>query len=62
MAFGHGLQDTAKTAGVVVLELNISGLHPGDSIPIWVLVLSLVILVTDFRRTRPDAAPAGPGG
>ena len=27
MAFGHGLQDAAKTAGVVVLALNISGYH-----------------------------------
>lgn len=44
MAFGHGLQDAAKTAGVVVLALNISGHHEGDSIPIWVLVLSAVVI------------------
>ena len=44
MAFGHGLQDAAKTAGVVVLALNISGYHEGDSIPLWVLVLSAVVI------------------
>lgn len=44
MAFGHGLQDAAKTAGVVVLALNISGHHEGDSIPLWVLVLSAVVI------------------
>jgi PiT family inorganic phosphate transporter len=44
MAFGHGLQDAAKTAGVVVLALNISGHHEGDSIPPWVLVLSAVVI------------------
>ena len=44
MAFGHGLQDAAKTAGVVVLALNISGLHEGDSIPLWVLVLSAIVI------------------
>ncbi|GAA2748038.1 low-affinity phosphate transporter PitH [Terrabacter aerolatus] len=44
MAFGHGLQDAAKTAGVVVLALTISGHHSDDSIPIWVLVLSAVVI------------------
>jgi PiT family inorganic phosphate transporter len=44
MAFGHGLQDAAKTAGVVVLVLNIAGLHEGDSIPPWVLVLSAIVI------------------
>ncbi|EWT02536.1 inorganic phosphate transporter [Intrasporangium oryzae NRRL B-24470] len=44
MAFGHGLQDAAKTAGVVVLALNISGYHTGDSIPVWVLVLSAIVI------------------
>ncbi len=44
MAFGHGLQDAAKTAGVVVLALNISGHHSGDSIPIWVLLLSAIVI------------------
>jgi PiT family inorganic phosphate transporter len=44
MAFGHGLQDAAKTAGVVVLALNVSGHHEGDSIPLWVLVLSAIVI------------------
>jgi PiT family inorganic phosphate transporter len=44
MAFGHGLQDAAKTAGVVVLVLNIAGLHEGDAIPVWVLVLSALVI------------------
>lgn len=44
MAFGHGLQDAAKTAGVVVLALNISGHHDSDAIPLWVLVLSAVVI------------------
>lgn len=44
MAFGHGLQDAAKTAGVVVLALNISGYHSGDDIPMWVLVMSAVVI------------------
>ncbi len=44
MAFGHGLQDAAKTAGVVVLALNIAGHHSGNSIPIWVLLLSAIVI------------------
>ena len=44
MAFGHGLQDAAKTAGVVVLALTVGGYHSGDSIPIWVLVLSAIVI------------------
>ncbi len=44
MAFGHGLQDAAKTAGVVVLALNVGGYHHGDSIPFWVLVLTAVVI------------------
>lgn len=44
MAFGHGLQDAAKTAGVVVLALNIAGYHSGNSIPAWVLLLSAVVI------------------
>jgi PiT family inorganic phosphate transporter len=44
MAFGHGLQDAAKTAGVVVLALNVAGAHSGPSIPLWVLVLSAIVI------------------
>lgn len=44
MALGHGLQDAAKTAGVVVLALNVGGYHEGDSVPFWVLVLTAVVI------------------
>lgn len=46
MAFGHGLQDAAKTAGVVVLALTVGGYREAgdDSIPIWVLVMSAVVI------------------
>lgn len=46
MAFGHGMQDAAKTAGVVVLALTVSGHHADGSaaIPIWVLVLCAAVL------------------
>ncbi|MGO4603697.1 anion permease [Terrabacter sp. 2YAF2] len=44
MAFGHGLQDAGKTAGVVLLALNISGLHDSNTVPIWVLLLSAVVI------------------
>jgi PiT family inorganic phosphate transporter len=40
LALGHGLQDAAKTAGVVVLALNIGGRHHGEDIPAWVLLLT----------------------
>ncbi len=45
MAFGHGMQDAAKTAGVVVLALTVGGFH-GDSshVPLWVLVMSAVVI------------------
>ena len=46
MAFGHGMQDASKTAGVVALTLVASGYRaPGDdSIPWWVIALSAVVL------------------
>jgi PiT family inorganic phosphate transporter len=46
MAFGHGMQDAAKTAGVVALALVASGYRPpGDlAIPWWVIALSAVVL------------------
>jgi PiT family inorganic phosphate transporter len=44
MAFGHGLQDASKTAGVVVLALTVAGTHSGESVPLWVLVLSAVVI------------------
>ena len=44
MALGHGLQDASKTAGVVVLALTVGGYHTGDSIPLWVLAMSAVVI------------------
>ena len=46
MAFGHGLQDASKTAGVVVLALTVGGYQEvgDDSIPLWVLLLSAVVI------------------
>ena len=46
MAFGHGMQDASKTAGVVALTLIASGhREPTDqSIPVWVIALSAVVL------------------
>ncbi|HET6967648.1 MAG TPA: inorganic phosphate transporter [Ornithinibacter sp.] len=46
MAFGHGMQDASKTAGVVALTLVASGHSaPGDdSIPWWVIAMSAVVL------------------
>jgi PiT family inorganic phosphate transporter len=46
MAFGHGMQDAAKTAGVVVLALTVGGYHGSDAeqIPLWVLVMSAVVI------------------
>ncbi len=46
MAFGHGMQDASKTAGVVVLALVASGRQdPADlSVPLWVLALAAVML------------------
>jgi len=44
MSLGHGMQDAAKTIGVVVLALNVGGYHEGDSIPIWVFFVSAAVL------------------
>jgi inorganic phosphate transporter, PiT family len=46
MAFGHGMQDAAKTAGVVALALVASGHRDPDdlSIPWWVIAMSAVVL------------------
>jgi len=44
MAFGHGLQDASKTAGVVVLALTVGGHYDGEGIPLWVLILSAVVI------------------
>jgi PiT family inorganic phosphate transporter len=44
MSLGHGMQDAAKTMGVVVLALTVGGYHEGDDIPIWVFFLSAAVL------------------
>ncbi|HMM96561.1 inorganic phosphate transporter [Phycicoccus sp.] len=46
MAFGHGMQDASKTAGVVVLALVAGGHRPGSdtSVPWWALALSAVVV------------------
>lgn len=46
MAFGHGMQDAAKTAGVIVLALTVAGHLPAGAtaIPLWVVVLCAVAM------------------
>ena len=46
MAFGHGMQDAAKTAGVVALALVASGHRSASdtSIPFWVIASSSLVL------------------
>ena len=44
MSLGHGMQDAAKTMGVVVLALVVGGYHEGDSIPVWVFFLTAAVL------------------
>jgi PiT family inorganic phosphate transporter len=44
MSLGHGMQDAAKTMGVVVLALVVGGYHEGDDIPLWVFFLTAAVL------------------
>ncbi|GGK29579.1 inorganic phosphate transporter [Pilimelia terevasa] len=45
MAFGHGMQDAAKTMGIVVLALFVGGYQTSDShIPVWVIVSCATVL------------------
>lgn len=44
MSFGHGMQDAAKTMGIVVLALNVSGHHSGQEIPLWVFLSCAAVL------------------
>jgi PiT family inorganic phosphate transporter len=44
MAFGHGMQDAAKTMGIVVLALTVGGYHDGTSIPWWVYFVTAGVL------------------
>ncbi|MFN8098960.1 MAG: inorganic phosphate transporter [Dermatophilaceae bacterium] len=46
MAFGHGMQDAAKGAGVIVLALTVGEAQPvaARSVPWWVLLLCALVL------------------
>ncbi|MDQ1652371.1 MAG: inorganic phosphate transporter, PiT family [Cryptosporangiaceae bacterium] len=45
MAIGHGVQDAAKTMGIVVLALVVGGYQPKDApIPLWVYFLTAAVL------------------
>jgi PiT family inorganic phosphate transporter len=44
MAFGHGMQDAAKTMGIVVLGLVVAGFQDDYSIPWWCFVLTAIVL------------------
>jgi PiT family inorganic phosphate transporter len=44
MSLGHGMQDAAKTMGIVVLALTVGGFHSGNSIPIWVYFLTAGVM------------------
>jgi PiT family inorganic phosphate transporter len=44
MAFGHGLQDTAKTMGIVVLALVTGGVQSSNHIPLWVFFASAAVM------------------
>jgi PiT family inorganic phosphate transporter len=44
MSIGHGVQDAAKTIGIVVLALTVGGYHTGDSIPEWTIWASATVL------------------
>ncbi|NGN65156.1 inorganic phosphate transporter [Streptomyces sp. A7024] len=57
MALGHGLQDAAKTMGIVVMALIIAGKTDGHEIPLWVkfacaLMLSLGTYAGGWRIMR----------
>ncbi|WP_127781707.1 inorganic phosphate transporter [Rhodococcus sp. X156] len=44
MAFGHGMQDAAKTMGIVVLALVVSGRQEGHDIPLWCFLATAAVL------------------
>ncbi|MFC1409520.1 anion permease [Streptacidiphilus sp. N1-12] len=57
MALGHGLQDSQKTMGIVVMALTISHHYTGSDIPVWVkastaLALSLGTWAGGWRIMR----------
>lgn len=44
MSLGHGMQDAAKTMGIVVLALVVGGRQSDYSIPLWVYFLTAVVI------------------
>lgn len=44
MAFGHGMQDAAKSAGAITLALTAAGRYTGDDIPLWALVAAALAM------------------
>jgi inorganic phosphate transporter, PiT family len=44
MAVGHGMQDAAKTMGIVVLALVTGGFQKGSHIPLWVYFLTAAVM------------------
>jgi PiT family inorganic phosphate transporter len=44
MSLGHGMQDAAKTMGVIVLALEVGGFQDGFEIPVWVFFLTAGVL------------------
>jgi PiT family inorganic phosphate transporter len=44
MSLGHGMQDAAKTMGVIVLALEVGGFQDGFEIPLWVFFLTAGVL------------------
>ncbi|NLU84677.1 inorganic phosphate transporter [Rhodococcus sp. HNM0569] len=44
MAFGHGMQDAAKTVGIIVLALVVAGYQDDYSIPMWTLLVTAAVL------------------
>jgi inorganic phosphate transporter, PiT family len=44
MSLGHGMQDAAKTMGVIVLALEVGGFQENFDIPLWVFFLTAAVL------------------
>ena len=44
MSIGHGMQDAAKTVGIVLLGLTVGGYQSGTSAPLWVDLLTAGVL------------------
>jgi inorganic phosphate transporter, PiT family len=44
MSLGHGMQDAAKTMGVIVLALEVGGFQDGFDIPLWVFFMTAAVM------------------